>query len=497
MAAKYQLIDQEIFLSLVPEVAVNTPYILTAEFIGALLNSAMPPFPDTVRTADQMVGDGNERAQRLRRGWMMPMQLPVGGSLNTETGARLGSRCLGGTVTPGSEIAAGSGVFDVLTNMQTKAQGRVPKLSTLGYDLGGYKFVHPSMAVNQFEIAFEGENDVTFSASLINTGLYKINDLVANLVAAGFSPATAVALAIGGGALQVETATVVGTVTGSGNASVIVTAAGMAGSPITVAVAVLVGDTPAVVGGKIRTALGLNATIAAFFTISGTGAEVVLTRKVPAANDATLNIAIDNDTSTGLTPAAASANTTAGVVQGALIVPPDPPTHHLMHPAATKVTFSDGTTRDFAADGDLIGGACGLDNQIIVKQEPGDPFLLATNRKAGAYARDIHRQGRVPSARLKINPGTLNLPFILAQNGTDITSLIYLFRSEDPIGSTSYFYEYEWKCPLAEIETVQSDPDGDDAAVTMNFYPKDPNTGVPLTDGYFIQRIRTDNSAIQ
>lgn len=112
---------------------------------------------------------------------------------------------------------------------------------------------------------------------------------------------------------QVETATAVGTVTGSGNAAVVVTAAGMTGSPKTIPVAVLENDTASVVGGKIRTALAADVDVTALFAVSGTGANVVLTRLAPAANDATLNISIDNDTCTGLTTAATSTNTTAGV----------------------------------------------------------------------------------------------------------------------------------------------------------------------------------------
>lgn len=378
MTDRIQLIDQSIFLSKIAEVAVNTPYLLTADFVGGLLNSAMPPIPDVSRSADAMVGDGNERAQKLRKGWMIPLSLSVGGMLNTETAARLGTRALGGTRTPGAELAPGGSLaFDVITNMQTKAQGRIPKLSTIGYDLGGYKFIHPSMAVSNFEIAFEGENDVTFSATLVNTGLYKLNSLAATLVANGFSADMAAALTVG----------------------------------------------------------------------------------------------------------------------VALIVPPATPDHHLMHPAATKVTFSNGATIDFAADGDLISGACGLDNQVVVKQRPGDPFILASNRKAGAYARDIHRGQRAPSARLKVALDPALRAFVMGQNGTDITSLTYLFRGEDNIGDpvNNYFYEYEWKYPVAEIETVQSDPDGDDAAHTINFYPKTD----AVTGGYIIQRVRTADNTIQ
>lgn len=119
---------------------------------------------------------------------------------------------------------------------------------------------------------------------------------------------------------QVETATVVGAVTGDGNASVTVTAAGLAGSPLLTSVAVLNGDSVSTTGGKIRAALGGVAAITALFAVGGAGANVTLTRLIGAANDSTLNIAIANDTSTGLTAAPTSANTTAGVASALPLV---------------------------------------------------------------------------------------------------------------------------------------------------------------------------------
>ena len=118
------------------------------------------------------------------------------------------------------------------------------------------------------------------------------------------------------GTCQVETATVVGTIgaAGAGDAAVVVTAAGMTGSPVTLAVAVANNDTAAQVAGKIKTAMGLDACIAAFFTIGGSDAVITLTRKAATANDATMNVSIDNGTCTGLTAAPTSVNTTAGVV---------------------------------------------------------------------------------------------------------------------------------------------------------------------------------------
>ena len=129
------------------------------------------------------------------------------------------------------------------------------------------------------------------------------------------------------GAAQVETATAAGTISAAGNASVTVTAAGMTGSPKTLSVAVSNTDTAATWAGKVRTALAADADVSALFTVGGATTAISLTRKptsaftVPggtlglyAANDATLNIALANGTCTGITAAATSANTTAGVL---------------------------------------------------------------------------------------------------------------------------------------------------------------------------------------
>jgi len=111
---------------------------------------------------------------------------------------------------------------------------------------------------------------------------------------------------------QVETATVAGTITLTGNATVTVTAFGMGNSPKAVSVAVTNGDTASIVGGLVRSALAFDSDVAALFLVSGSGANVVLTKHLAAANDTTLNIAIANGTCTGLTAAPTSTNTTAG-----------------------------------------------------------------------------------------------------------------------------------------------------------------------------------------
>lgn len=180
-------------------------------------------------------------------------------------------------------------------------------------------------------------NDVTIGISSTNTAIADVDtgyaaralivgaasDLVLDLADNDSTGTTAWTA----GQAQVETATAAGTITGSGNATVIVTAAGMTGSPKTISVAVLNGDTAAVWAGKVRTALAADTAVSALFDVGGTTTAIRLTRKptatytvgtasVPlyAANDSTLNISLDNGTCTGITTAATSANTTSGTL---------------------------------------------------------------------------------------------------------------------------------------------------------------------------------------
>lgn len=115
------------------------------------------------------------------------------------------------------------------------------------------------------------------------------------------------------GVAQVETAVIVGTITGSGNATFTITSALVTGSPLAVSVAVLVDDTPTLVASKAAATLNATAAVSAHFVASSSAENLILTAIKAAANDATLNIAYTNGTCTGLTPDATSNDTTAGV----------------------------------------------------------------------------------------------------------------------------------------------------------------------------------------
>jgi hypothetical protein len=135
------------------------------------------------------------------------------------------------------------------------------------------------------------------------------------------------------GTQQVETATAAGTITGAGDAAVVITSTGMTGSPLTLNVPVALNDTAAQWAAKVRTALAANATIAGRFDVSGTSTAIILTRKpsttlsdgatsvpIRVANDEDLNISLDNGTCTGITTAATSANTTEGVATSGVLI---------------------------------------------------------------------------------------------------------------------------------------------------------------------------------
>lgn len=121
---------------------------------------------------------------------------------------------------------------------------------------------------------------------------------------------------------QVETATAAGTITTSGNAEVTVTVpADISGPDIVLQVPVSSGDTASQWAGKVKSALAAHPLLRVQYRVSGSGTAIRLTRIVDDygfVNDG-LNIALDNGTCAGITPAATSANTTEAQVASGVI----------------------------------------------------------------------------------------------------------------------------------------------------------------------------------
>ena len=138
------------------------------------------------------------------------------------------------------------------------------------------------------------------------------------------------------GTAQVETTTIVaaGGATSNGNMTLVVTSAGMAGSPKNVVVPLTTAahTSASLIATAARTALAADTAVGGRFTIGGTGANLTLTRKptstytvngttVPVypANDATANLAIPGVL--GITADSTSTDTTAGVATAGAYAP--------------------------------------------------------------------------------------------------------------------------------------------------------------------------------
>lgn len=150
------------------------------------------------------------------------------------------------------------------------------------------------------------------------TVAYSLVLQIANGDTLTLNPATGAVTGTVAGVYQVETATVTaaGGCTSNGTCNVVVTGAHITGSPLTVPVALTTAThtSASLIAAAIRAELQ-QCTIGNpdGYTTSGTGANIVVTDTSYRANDTTLNIAIP--AGLGITAAATSANTTAGVAE--------------------------------------------------------------------------------------------------------------------------------------------------------------------------------------
>ncbi len=164
-------------------------------------------------------------------------------------------------------------------------------------------------------------SDVILTAKAPLANVSNLNMALSNGTCAGLTNVSSSANTTAGVAAvkQQENIYVTGTIGTEGDAIVVVTAAGMANSPITLSVPVSKNDSATVVASKVNAALAENSDITDFFTISpDNGRYVRLTAKVAADSDPTLNISIANGTCTGLTAipnSSVDANGNAGTKQ--------------------------------------------------------------------------------------------------------------------------------------------------------------------------------------
>jgi len=109
---------------------------------------------------------------------------------------------------------------------------------------------------------------------------------------------------------QIETATIVGTITTGGTVALTLTAESVnGGTPYSFDVTVSLGDNAETVAGKIRIAMDADPIINAEYTISGATDKIIMTSKTAGVHDDTLNLAYANGGCAGLTADSTSTNT--------------------------------------------------------------------------------------------------------------------------------------------------------------------------------------------
>lgn len=213
------------------------------------------------------------------------------------------------------------GLYTHVFSPQSMNTSRQKPASTFLKKYGGLRLeMLPDMVSTALSITGGKTGRLATAQSFIGSGNYTKNPagyaspaLTTDREYAHAGQATVRMAQSGVGTRQAETATATGSVTTNGNINVTVTAAGLTGTPILVPVAVISGDTASVWAGKVRTALRANSVIRSFMEVTGSGTSIIGTKWLKEANDAGFNIAIANN-GTGVTDAASSANTTAGVV---------------------------------------------------------------------------------------------------------------------------------------------------------------------------------------
>lgn len=312
-----------------------------------------------------------QTGQNLRR--FRPATIGLADRASFRTYGKAGMRCFGG-VPLAPAVVVGGVAWRHGANLISKFAGlQLPSFNAITV-AGGASTLWPGTVVNDFGMSQAGDADPQVTFSLLTSGKHRIPHLV--------------------GVQQVETLTVAGTVTLTGNAKLTVTARDMNGGvPVVIIFAVTNADTAAQVAGKARTAAQNDPIVSDFFIISGASTALIGTARHTAPNDTGMSFAIANDTSTGITPAT-SADTTPGSSNL-----PDVEPFATLDPKPFLEYTDDVGLRDLATDCAWRQWSWGLNNNHNIdaarcggdpKQAPGD-FAVTTGPVLGAYANESIR----------------------------------------------------------------------------------------------------------
>jgi len=382
MAIDNLIQDAELFIS-TREGAFNTPVTSAASYERAGWQNAAVYVPEPEFSTDAgRAGNASEfqTGQCLRR--FLPASIGCADRANFKLYGKMAMRAFGGT--PAAPVNVAGVAYRHSAALLPKAAGlQLPSFNAITVS-GGASTLWPGTVVNDFSMSQNLDEDFQIAFSLLTSGKHRIPHLI--------------------GTQQVETATAAGTVSGSGNAKATITSNLIGGGTRVVIFAVTASDTAAVWAGKCRTALTNDPIIGDVYIVSGASTSIVLTARHTAPNDATLNIATDNDTSTGITPSPTSTNTTGGVY-----TLPDPPAFTCLDPKPFLEYTDDVGLRDLSADCRYRSWSWSFSNnhnpQLArcagdPKQKRGDYSITTPGVGVAAYANKSVRGPRTISAEI-------------------------------------------------------------------------------------------------
>lgn len=239
-------------------------------------------------------GNGHPYATFQCNGYWLPLSAQIDAQADFDLLGRLWLRTLGGDVVD-TLVSAGV-AWKHAANQKPIAEGLQLDSFNVISDIpgSGASSIHAGVVMDSFGFSQDaGAAIPRVTAGMLSSGKHRGPHQI--------------------GTRQVETATAAGTATGNGNVDVTITALGLPGSPLTIPVSISNTDTATVWAGKVRTALAAHPVVKYFFIVGGATTAIILTKRHTAPNDTTFNIALANGTpNPGITPAATSADTTAG-----------------------------------------------------------------------------------------------------------------------------------------------------------------------------------------
>jgi hypothetical protein len=382
MAIDNLIQDAELFIS-TREGAFNTPVTAGTSYERAGWQNAAVYVPEPEFSTDAgRAGNASEfqTGQCLRR--FLPASIALADRANFKLYGKIAMRAFGGT--PAAPVNVVGVAYRHSAALMPKAAGsQLPSFNAITVS-GGASTLWPGTVVNDFSMSQNLDEDFQIGFTLLTSGKHRIPHLV--------------------GTQQVETATAVGTITLTGNAKATITSALIAGGSKVVIFGVTNADTASVWAGKCRTALANDPVVGDLYIVSGATTAIILTARHTAPNDTTLNIALDNDTCTGITPAPTSANTTAGVYQL-----PDPPAFTCLDPKPFLEYTDDVGLRDLAIDCRFRSWNWAFSNNHNAsvarcagdpKQKRGDYSITTPGVGVGAYANKSVRGPRTITAEI-------------------------------------------------------------------------------------------------